>query len=97
MTDPVPVKLTETCRCGASTSVEAPDRVARGHVDRWRSIHPCTNRDDEDHRGRTGSSTILAGGPAAARVGFGAAPEVRGPVRWGRLHDADDVAGRGKP
>ena len=72
-----PVKVAETCRCGASTSVEvATVRTARRLVDDWRTAHPC---DPAGDRGRTGATSVL---PGPGRIGFGAAPDAVGPHRW---------------
>lgn len=94
MTDPETppiVELEESCRCGASTTAKGPEEFVRDHLERWRQSHPCTSREDEELRHRSGTGTAFLGGPQAPRIGFGAAPEVRGPIRWGRLYDADDA------
>lgn len=84
------VEVSETCRCGASTTVKAPARsevTGRGPMDhaeqlveRWRAAHRCDPVDERD-RGRTGAGSSLPGGPHGHRTGF-AAPEVLGPYRW---------------
>lgn len=89
--EPPVVELEESCRCGASTTAKGPSEFVRAHLDQWRKSHPCTSREDEELRHRSGSGTAFLGGPPGARIGFGAAPEVRGPIRWGRLYDADDA------
>lgn len=89
-TSPGPVELAETCRCGASTNVKVSTvRTARRLVEDWRSVHRCDPLDERD-RGRTGAGTALPGRGSSPRIGFGAAPEYRGPWRgsgWG-----DDAA-----
>lgn len=77
MTDPV--KVAETCRCGSSTSVEADGlEAARRVVSDWRRAHRCDPVDERD-RGRTGATSVL---PGPGRIGFGAAPDAVGPIRW---------------
>ena len=81
-TPPV-VELEEACRCGASTSAKAPAEVAEAHLDRWRRTHPCTSREDEEIRDRSGTGTAFLSGPQnRPRIGFGAVPEVDGPWQW---------------
>lgn len=88
---PPTVELEESCRCGASTTAKGPTDFVRDHLEQWRRTHPCTTREDEELRHRSGSGTAFLGGPHAPRIGFGAAAEIRGPMRWGRLADADDA------
>lgn len=57
--------IAETCRCGGSINVTAPIRSARGIVAEWRANHPCTDRDAEKGRDRTGGF---------ASVGFASTP-----------------------
>jgi len=79
MSAPV-VEVAETCRCGASTTAKvATVRTARTLIREWRDTHPCTTRDDERERFRTGAASSLLGG---ARIGFGAAPDAVGPYTW---------------
>ena len=74
-----PVKVAETCRCGASTSVEVDDlEAARGVVADWRTSHRCDPVDERD-RGRHGATSVL---PGPGRIGFGPAPDAVGPLRW---------------
>lgn len=96
MTDPA-LRLSETCRCGASTTLEAPDvtttagpRLDELHalLQRWRDVHRCDPVDEHD-RGRSGVAGSLPGQGRVQRVGFGAAPEVVGPMRYGRQHDLE--------
>lgn len=88
MTDPetVPetpptVELEESCRCGSSTTAKGPAEFVRDHLERWRTTHPCTTREDEELRHRSGSGTAFLGGPARRQLGF-AAPELEGPWQW---------------
>ena len=82
MTTRPPVKLSETCRCGGTTSVEAATMTtARRHVEQWRSVHPCAAAAD---RGRGGATSALPGGPGFRPVGALGRADVDGPESWGR-------------
>lgn len=76
-----PVEVSESCRCGGSTSVKAGSiRTARRHVEQWRSVHPCTSQQQELDGMRSGTTTtFLAGSMNEGRVGFQPEP---GPP-WG--------------
>lgn len=74
-------EVAETCRCGSSTTVKAPQlEAAVEQVKAWRRAHRCDPVDERD-RGRTGAGASLPGGPHGHRTGF-AAPDVIGPYRW---------------
>ncbi len=61
-------EVSETCRCGASTSVKAPSIAAAERlVKAWRHAHPCTTPAEHDQRRRSGTTTTFLGGPP---VGF---------------------------
>jgi hypothetical protein len=76
------VEVAETCRCGASTTAKvATVRTARTLIREWRDTHPCTTRDDERERFRTGASAVVSQGPRT-HVGFNDAAEIQGPYRW---------------
>lgn len=96
MADPA-LRLSETCRCGASTTLEAPDVTTTAGprtrelvelLEAWRTAHRCDPLDEHD-RGRTGAGVHLPGPGRVGRIGFGAAPDVVGPMRYGRQHELE--------
>lgn len=57
------MKITETCRCGASFSVEDEERdAAFSAMDNWRDAHPCLTPGQlaPDPR-RTGAASAVLG------------------------------------
>lgn len=79
MTD-ADVEVSETCRCGGSTSVKASSiEVAREHVDGWRTSHPCTSQQQELDGMRSGTTTTFLAGPMNTPLGFRPMPDTETP------------------
>jgi hypothetical protein len=77
---PTTAEVSESCRCGGSTSVKAGSMAtALRHVEQWRTVHPCTSQQQELDGMRSGTTSTFLGGPANAPVGFRSVPEVDGP------------------
>ena len=53
--------ITETCRCGASTTVTALPPLATRHITTWRDAHSCTPRDPEKDHPRQGAGAATIG------------------------------------
>ena len=64
-----PVTISETCRCGASTSITAAAKAAAGHVSAWRDAHVCDPQTSSSDRGKSGAGGAFVGfAPNARRV-----------------------------
>lgn len=55
------VEITETCRCGGSTTVKGVTlQNARARVTEWREVHRCLGPDEQPKAPeRSGASTVL--------------------------------------